>query len=98
MDENSINTESWEFIYDESFDQFETYEILGSGPIRFVHGENYTVLFESQTYFLVYGRFSGRDKWTTIDMVFQGWACDIIYSDRMKLFSPHKKWICPDVL
>lgn len=93
MGENSIKSEFWEFIYDVSFDQFDTWEILGSGPVRFVHGENYSVLFESQTYFLVYGRFSGRDKWTTVDMVSQGWACDIMYADKMKLFSPHKKWI-----
>ena len=93
MGENSINIESWEFIYDEFFDQFETYEILASGPVRFIHGENYRVLFEDKTYFLIYGIFSCRNKWKTIDMVSQGWACDIMYADKMKLFNPDKKWI-----
>lgn len=81
------------FVYDESFDPFDTWKILGSGPIRFVHGNQYAVSFEGATYFLIYGIFSGKDKWTSIDMDFQGWACDIEYSELIGLISEEKKWI-----
>lgn len=89
MDENKMMT----FVYDESFDPFDTWKILGSGPIRFVHGNQYAVSFEGATYFLIYGIFSGKDKWTSIDMDFQGWACDIEYSELIGLISEEKKWI-----
>ena len=89
MDENKMMT----FVYDESFDPFDTWKILGSGPIRFVHGNQYAVSFESATYFLIYGIFSGKDKWTFIDMDFQGWACDIEYSELIELIGEEKKWL-----
>jgi len=85
------------FVYDESFDLFDTWKILGNGSVRFVHGNQYTVSFEGATYFLIYGIFSGKDKWT-LDMTSNGWGCDIQYRDRMELFNPNKKWICPYVL
>ena len=88
----------WKFTYDRCFDEFETWEILGSGPIRFVHGNEYTVIFEAETYFIIHGMFSGKDEWISIDMVLNGWACDIKYADRMEFLNPDKKWIYPDVL
>lgn len=81
------------FVYDKSFDLFDTWEILGSGPIRFVHGNEYTLSFESETYFLIYGIFSGKDQWSSVDMSFQGWACDIKYRELMELTGGTKKWI-----
>ena len=81
------------FVYDESFDAFDTWKILGSGPIRFVHGNEYGVSFEGATYFLIYGIFSGKDQWSSIDMSFQGWACDIEYKDLMELICDAKNWI-----
>jgi hypothetical protein len=81
------------FVYDESFDPFDTWEILGGGPIRFVHDNQYTVSFEGATYFLIYGIFSGRDKWTSIDREFQGWACDIKYRVLIELIGGTKNWI-----
>jgi hypothetical protein len=89
MDENKMIT----FVYDESFDLFDTWEILGNGPVRFVHGNQYTVSFEGATYFLIYGIFSGKDKWSSIDMAFQGWACDIEYKELIELIGDTKNWI-----
>ena len=89
MEENKVTI----FVYDESFDPFDTWKILGSGPIRFVHGNQYAVSFEGATYFLIYGIFSGKDKWTSIDMDFQGWACDIEYSELIELIGEEKKWL-----
>lgn len=81
------------FIYDERFDQFDTWEILGSGPIRFIHENSYSVSFGSDTYFLIYGVFMGKDRWTSIDMEFQGWACDIKHKEMIELIGGAKKWI-----
>lgn len=89
MEENKVTI----FVYDESFDPFDTWEILGSGPIRFIHGNEYTVSFEAETYFIIYGMFSGKDEWRSINMTMNGWACDIKYKETVELMSGGRGWI-----
>ena len=85
------------FVYDESFDSFDIWKILGeNGPIRFVHGNEYSASFGNKTYFLIFGVFTTKDRlWLPInmDMSLQGWGCDIKYADIMELLNPDKKWI-----
>jgi hypothetical protein len=88
----------WNFTYDKCFDEFDTWEILGSGPIKFVHGNKYTVILEGETYFIIYGVLFGKNSGHYIDMTLNGWACDIQYLERIELLNPDKKWISLDAL